>query len=106
MTSELQTGNREDGVVKRSASGEEQSGETKSDEEESCAEERGEQEKSDKEIGERFLPSWGEEEEEAADGEEKNQEDVKIHGTEYKAIREHDKKHSKIPLIIPHYILQ
>ncbi|KAJ1156156.1 hypothetical protein NDU88_008880 [Pleurodeles waltl] len=94
MTSEFRTGNREEGVVKRSASasgeekiGEEKSGERKSDEKESCEEERGEQ-KSDEEFGERFLPSRGEEDVEAAVGEEKNQEDIKIQGNEYKTIRE------------------
>ncbi|KAJ1109910.1 hypothetical protein NDU88_007267 [Pleurodeles waltl] len=40
----------------------------KGDEEESCEEERDEEEKSAKEFGERFLPSRGEEDEEAADG--------------------------------------
>ncbi|KAJ1139683.1 hypothetical protein NDU88_006050 [Pleurodeles waltl] len=70
MTSELRKGNREEGVEKRSASatGEEESGEKKSNEEESGEEESGEQEKSGEEIGERFLPSRGEEDEEAADG--------------------------------------
>ncbi|KAJ1165375.1 hypothetical protein NDU88_005803 [Pleurodeles waltl] len=63
MTSELQAGTREEGVVKRPASA---SGERESDKE-SCEEERGEQDKSDEEFGEWFLPSRGEEDEEVAD---------------------------------------
>ncbi|KAJ1201982.1 hypothetical protein NDU88_005786 [Pleurodeles waltl] len=59
----MQIGNPEEGVKKRPAS---ESGEVESDEEESGEEESGEEESDG--IGERFLPSRGEEDEEAADG--------------------------------------
>ncbi|KAJ1098031.1 hypothetical protein NDU88_003147 [Pleurodeles waltl] len=73
MTSGLRIGNREEGGEKRPASGnagvergEEECGKKESGKEE-CGEKESGEEKSDG-IGEQFLPSRGEEEEEAADG--------------------------------------
>ncbi|KAJ1178218.1 hypothetical protein NDU88_003465 [Pleurodeles waltl] len=65
VMSGFQAGTRKEEVEKRLATA---SGSVEGVEEENCEEERREPGESDEESGEWFLPSWGEKEDEAANG--------------------------------------